>query len=84
MCGTIIGVTENFHQQTLHEIYDALIFRCIPEVNGSMGASVSSILKLLYREFAFLLIVAFVIGAPSAWLMTSNWLQGYSFRILLR
>jgi putative ABC transport system permease protein len=169
---TIIGVTKNFHQQSLHENYDALIFRCIPDVNGPisiktdaskatqtisaaradwnkffpgntfeyfflddhfndqykadqrfgsvfslftslailvaclglfglasfttlqrtkeigirkvLGASVSSILKLLYREFAFLLVIAFVIAAPLAWLMTSNWLQGYAFRIDLR
>jgi putative ABC transport system permease protein len=46
-----------------------------------LGASVPQILKLLYREFALLLVIAFVIAAPIAWYMISNWLQGYAFRI---
>ena len=166
---TIEGVTENFHQQSLHEAYEPLIFRLIPDVNGFLsirtnaakagntiglvkarwnkffpgntfeyfflddhfdaqyksdqrfgqvfglftslailvaclglfglasfttlqrtkeigirkvlGASVASILKLLYREFTSLLLIAFVIAAPLAWFTTSNWLQGYAFRI---
>jgi putative ABC transport system permease protein len=49
-----------------------------------LGASVGSILNLLYREFAFLLIIAFLIAAPLAWLTTSNWLQNYAFRINLQ
>ena len=168
---TIIGVTENFHQQSLHENYDALIFRLIPDINGPvsikidatkaktvievaraewnksfpgntfeyfflddhfndqykadqrfgqvftlftclailiaclglfglasfttlqrtkeigirkvLGASVGTILNLLYREFIYLLIIAFLIAAPLAWLMTSDWLQGYAFRVNL-
>lgn len=46
-----------------------------------LGASVGSILNLLYREFALLLLIAFVIAIPVAWLTTSSWLQGYAFRI---
>jgi len=166
---TIVGVASNFHQQSLHENFDAVIFRCMPNVIGPvsikikaskatqvinavkaewgkffqgntfeyfflddhfneqykedqrfgqvfelftslailvacmglfglasfttiqrtkeigvrkvLGASVSTILKLLYREFTFLLIIAFLIATPLAWLMTVNWLQGYAFRI---
>jgi len=166
---TIVGVTENFHQQSLQEAYEPLILRLIPDVNGYLsvktdaahanktidvvkaewtkffpgntfdyfflddhfndqykadqrfgqvfglftslailvacmglfglasfttlqrtkeicirkvlGASVFNILKLLYREFALLLLIAFVISVPLAWLTTSNWLQGYAFRI---
>ncbi len=166
---TIVGVTENFHQQSLHEAYEPLILRLIPDVNGYLsvktdaaqaaktinvvktawdkffpgntfeyfflddhfndqykadqrfgqvfglftglailvacmglfglasfttlqrtkeigirkvlGASVISILRLLYSEFAILLLVAFVIAAPLAWLTISGWLQGYAFRI---
>jgi putative ABC transport system permease protein len=169
---TIEGVTENFHQQSLHEDYEPLIFRLIPDVNGSisiktsaadaaknidiikaewskffpgntfeyfflddhfdeqykadrrfgqvfelftglailvaclglfglasfttlqrtkeigirkvLGASVTNILKLLYREFALLLLIAFIIALPIAWLSTSKWLQGYAFRINLQ
>lgn len=166
---TIIGITENFHQQSLREAYEPLILRLTPDANGQisiktttaqvnqtisrvkaewnnffpgntfeyfflddhfnaqykadqrfgqvftlftslailvaclglfglasfttlqrtkeigirkvLGASIGGILKLLYREFAMLLLVAFVVAAPIAWFTTSNWLQGYAFRI---
>ena len=169
---TIVGVTENFHQQSLRDAFEPLILRLIPDVNGNvsikintvetnrtisavkaewnkffpgntfeyfflddhfddqykadqrfgqvfglftslailvaclglfglasfttlqrtkeigirkvLGASVGTILNLLYREFIYLLIIAFLIATPLAWLMTSDWLQGYAFRIDLR
>jgi putative ABC transport system permease protein len=165
----IIGVTENFHQQSLRESFEPLIFRLIPDIKGFLsvktsaskasqtisqvkaswnkffpgntfeyfflddhfdqqykadqkfgqvfglftslailvaclglfglasfttvqrtkeigirkvlGASVMQILQLLYREFALLLIIAFVLAVPIAWYVVSNWLQGYAFRI---
>lgn len=46
-----------------------------------LGASVTSILRLLYREFAMLLLVAFLLAVPLAWYANSKWLQGYAFRI---
>lgn len=49
-----------------------------------LGASVINILNLLYREFALLLIIAFLIATPIAWITTSKWLQGYAFRISLQ
>jgi putative ABC transport system permease protein len=166
---TIEGVAENFHQQSLREAYEPLIFRLIPDVNGYLsvkvnpantkqtidalkagwnkffpgntfdyfflddhfnnqykadqrfgqvfglftglailvaclglfglasfttlqrkkeigirkvlGAPVLSILKLLYREFALLLLIAFAIAVPLALYSTSGWLQGYAFRM---
>jgi len=166
---TIVGVTENFHQQSLREAFEPLIFRLDPDVRGYLsvktpasnasetialvknnwdkffpgntfeyfflddhfgqqykadqrfgqvfglftllailvaclglfglasfttlqrtkeigirkvlGASITGILKLLYQEFAILLIISFVIAVPLAWLTISNWLQGYPFRI---
>lgn len=166
---TIIGVTENFHQQSLKEAFEPLILRLIPDVSGFLsvslktgdvngtvnqikaqwnnffpgntfeyfflddhfdaqykadqrfgqvfslftslailvgclglfglasfttlqrtkeigirkvlGASVPGILKLLYREFAVLLLIAFVLAVPLAWYSTWQWLQGYAFRI---
>ncbi|MEN0055332.1 MAG: ABC transporter permease [Mucilaginibacter sp.] len=166
---TIVGVVDNFHQQSLRDAYDAIIFRCIPDVRGFvsvkisttnmtktvadlkktwatyfpgdqfdyffldqhfneqyktdqrfgqvfgvftgiaifvaclglfgqvsytivqrtkeigirkvLGATVNSILKLLYKDFAALVIVAFVISAPLAWYAISKWLQGYAFRV---
>jgi putative ABC transport system permease protein len=166
---TIVGVTDNFHQQSLREAFEPLIFRLIPDVNGYLsvktkageadktvntvrsawnkffpgntfeyfflddhfdeqykadqrfgqvftlftslailvaclglfglasfttlqrtkeigirkvlGASVPTILRLLYREFAILLLIAFVIATPLAWISVSKWLNGYAFRI---
>jgi putative ABC transport system permease protein len=166
---TIVGVTDNFHQQSLHEAYEPLIFRLIPDVNGYLsvktksseagrtinivrtawnkffpgnafeyfflddhfdeqykadqrfgkvftlfttlailvaclglfglasfttlqrtkeigirkvlGASVGTILQLLYREFAILLVIAFAIATPLAWIGVWKWLNGYAFRI---
>lgn len=44
------------------------------------GASVPGILKLLYREFALLLCIAFLVAAPIAGLTSSKWLQDFAFR----
>jgi putative ABC transport system permease protein len=166
---SIVGITDNFHQQSLRESYEPLIFRLIPDVNGYLsvktkaaeadktinivksawnkffpgntfeyfflddhfdeqykadqrfgkvftlftslailvaclglfglasfttlqrtkeigirkvlGASVGTILQLLYREFALLLLIAFAIATPLAWISVSKWLNGYAFRI---
>lgn len=165
----VVGVSENFHQQSLKEAYEPLVIRLIPSVRGYfaikadagkmaetvqmvdtkwasffpgntfeyfflddhfnaqyhadqrfgkvfgifallavlvaclglfglasfttlqrkkeigvrkvLGASVPGILKLLYKEFSILLLVAFVVAIPLAWLTISNWLQGYAFHI---
>ena len=166
---SIVGVTDNFHQQSLRESFEPLILRLIPDVNGYLsvktkaaeagrtigvvksawnkffpgntfeyffldehfdeqykadqrfgqiftlftslailvaclglfglasfttlqrtkeigirkvlGASVGTILRLLYREFAVLLVIAFVIATPLAWITVAKWLNGYAFRI---
>ena len=46
-----------------------------------LGSSASGILKLLYREFVVLLLVAFVLAVPLAWYATHQWLEGYAFHI---
>ena len=166
---TIIGVVDNYHQQSLHDAYDAIIFRCIPDVRGKvsvrinttnlpqtiaalknnwkaffpgdefdyffldqhfneqyhadkqfgqvfgvftliailvaclglfglvsytivqrtkeigirkvLGSSVNGILKLLYKDFAALIVVAFVVSAPLGWYAINQWLNTYAFRI---
>jgi putative ABC transport system permease protein len=49
-----------------------------------LGASVVRILGLLYKEFALLLLIAFVIAVPLAWMTIDNWLHGYAFRVDIR
>ncbi|WP_338875156.1 ABC transporter permease [Spirosoma sp. SC4-14] len=165
---TLVGVTDNFHQQSLRDAYEPLILRLIPDVRGFfsikmagrelnstidevrsewnhffpgnpfeysflderfneqyradqrfgqvfglftglailvaclglfglasfttaqrtkeigirkvLGASVGEIVQMLYREFAILILVAFVVATPLAWYAVRQWLQGYAFR----
>lgn len=46
-----------------------------------LGASINSILQLLYKDFALLVLAAFVVAAPIAWYAVHQWLNGYAFRI---
>ncbi len=166
---TIVGVSDDFHQQSLRQSYEPLIFRLIPDVRGFLsiktpavkagqtveqvkqswakffpgntfeyffldehfdqqykadqkfgqvfllftslailvaclglfglasfttvqrtkeigirkvlGASVVQILRLLYQDFALLLVIAFVLAVPLAWYVIAGWLQVYAFRI---
>lgn len=48
-----------------------------------VGASVSTITFLLVKQFIVLVMLAFLISAPIAWWVCSNWLQTYVFRIEL-
>jgi putative ABC transport system permease protein len=166
---TIVGVVDNYHQQSLKDEYDAIIFRCIPDLRGEisvkvssgnvqhtietlranwktffpndqfdyffldnrfneqykadqrfgqvfgiftliaiivaclglfglvsytivqrtkeigirkvLGASVNSILGLLYKDFALLIVIAFLVSIPLAWYAIYKWLETYAFRI---
>jgi len=165
----VVGVVDNYHQQSLRDAYDAIIFRCIPDVRGDvsvkigtadvqqtveslranwkkffpedqfdyffldthfneqyhadkqfgqvfavftgigilvaclglfglvsytivqrtkeigirkvLGATVNNILKLLYQDFAVLIVIAFIVSIPLAWYAIHKWLQTYAFRI---
>jgi len=46
-----------------------------------LGASVRSILYLLSKEYFVLVCAAFVVSAPLTWLIISQWLEGFAFRI---
>ncbi|MBC9794855.1 ABC transporter permease [Sinomicrobium weinanense] len=45
-----------------------------------LGASVSSLMKLLNREFVLLVSVACTIAFPVTWWMMGNWLGSYDYR----
>ncbi|MBI1770032.1 MAG: ABC transporter permease [Bacteroidetes bacterium] len=45
-----------------------------------MGASVSSIVVLLSKEFGKLIVIAFALAAPLAWFAIDWWLKGYTFK----
>lgn len=48
------------------------------------GATISAILVMLYREFALLLIIAFVIATPLAWWLLSRWLEDFAFHTTIK
>jgi putative ABC transport system permease protein len=50
-------------------------------VRKVLGANVASIFTLLSKEFIQLVIIAFVIATPIAWVLINNWLRGYAYKI---
>lgn len=46
-----------------------------------LGATVSSIMILLSREFGKLIIIAFVVAAPLAWYGITWWLKSYTYKV---
>lgn len=52
-------------------------------VRKVLGASVSSILLLLSKDFVKLVLVATIIAFPLAWWVMNQWLQDFSYRIHL-
>lgn len=46
-----------------------------------LGASIGSVLLLFGREFIFLILGAFVVAGPVAWLVMHSWLNDFAYRI---
>jgi putative ABC transport system permease protein len=46
-----------------------------------VGASVTSILVLLNRDFVKLIVLAFVVALPFAWYMADSWLSDFQYRV---
>ena len=49
-------------------------------VRKVLGASVSQIVSLISKDFILLVLFAFLIAAPLAWIGMNRWLQNFSFR----
>jgi len=45
-----------------------------------LGASISSIVTMLSKDFIKLVGISFIIAAPLAWLTMQQWLQGFAYR----
>ena len=48
-----------------------------------LGASAVSISGLLCRDFARLVLIAFLIAVPAAWYATFHWLQNFAYKIAI-
>lgn len=46
-----------------------------------LGASVSSIVTLLSKDFLVLVIIAMTIATPIAWYSMNQWLEGFAYRV---
>ena len=46
-----------------------------------LGASLSNIINLLYRDFAILIVIAFVLAIPVSWYVLGLWLENFAFHI---
>ena len=46
-----------------------------------LGADLLTIVRLLSKDFMKLVMIAFLIAIPLAWMLMKNWLQDYSYRI---
>jgi len=50
-------------------------------VRKVLGASMANIMGLLYRDFALLIGIAFVLAIPVAWYVLGLWLENFAFHI---
>ncbi|WP_220628069.1 ABC transporter permease [Confluentibacter sediminis] len=50
-------------------------------VRKVLGASVNNLVKLLVKDFIFLVILAILIASPIAWWLMDSWLSSYAYRI---
>lgn len=46
-----------------------------------LGASITSIARLLTKDFISLILIAFAIATPITWIAMHNWLQHYAYRV---
>jgi putative ABC transport system permease protein len=50
-------------------------------IRKTLGATVPDILFLFGREFIWLILIAFLVSAPIAWLTMNAWLNNFAYRI---
>ena len=69
-CLGLMGLTSYSTMQRTKEI----------GVRKVMGASIASIVMLLFRDFLKLVVIAFVIASPVAWYFMGQWLERFAYR----
>jgi putative ABC transport system permease protein len=52
-------------------------------VRKAMGSSAFGIFRLLLQKFTFLILFAFIISIPVAYLLMDSWLEGFAYKITM-
>ncbi|MDY0102112.1 MAG: ABC transporter permease [Lentimicrobium sp.] len=53
-------------------------------VRKVLGASVNTIMSMLYKESFLLVFIAFIVAVPNSWYFLNRWLENFAFHISLR
>lgn len=53
------------------------------DIRKVLGASITSITRMLSQQFLKLVFIAFLVAAPMAWFIMNRWLQDFAYRIQL-
>ncbi|MCE7065630.1 ABC transporter permease [Dyadobacter sp. CY326] len=72
-CLGLFGLATFMAQQRMKEI----------GVRKVLGASVSSIVGLLSKDFLLLVLIAIIISSPVAWYFMDKWLQDFEYKIAI-
>lgn len=70
-CLGLFGLTAFMTEQRKKEI----------GVRKVLGASVASVVILLSKDFSKLVVIAFVLVVPLAWLAVNRWLQDFAYKV---
>jgi putative ABC transport system permease protein len=72
LCGLgLYGLTALILQQREKEI----------SIRKVLGASISSIVSLVNKQFVFIILISFLIAAPLAYYLISKWLEEFAYKI---
>jgi putative ABC transport system permease protein len=52
-------------------------------IRKTFGASVTSIVTLLTKDFVFLVFLALVIASPLSWYLMNRWLLDFAYRVTI-
>ena len=69
-CLGLLGLVSHSTEQRTKEI----------AVRKILGARVSGIVMLIFREFALLVVIACVLAGPFAWFAMNKWLENFAYR----
>ncbi|MDN5204737.1 ABC transporter permease [Fulvivirgaceae bacterium BMA10] len=72
-CLGLFGLSSYVTEQRIQEI----------GIRKVLGASVLNLSLMFTRSFVFLVLIAFLIAVPIAWLVGNNWLEDFSYKITL-